>query len=77
MSCADKSYSTLNTITGPNPFRIWPNWPSAAWRRFFHILELRRQRYALLELDDHQLKDIGISREQALREANKSFWTRI
>ena len=32
------------------------------------------QRLALLDLDDHQLSDIGISREAARREAEKPFW---
>jgi len=31
----------------------------------------------LRDLDDHQLVDIGITREEALREAQKLFWTRI
>jgi uncharacterized protein YjiS (DUF1127 family) len=36
----------------------------------------RRQktRKALLEMSDHLLKDIGISRIEALREGNKAFW---
>jgi len=34
----------------------------------------QRQRKALLELDERMLKDIGISREQAIREAKKPFW---
>jgi uncharacterized protein YjiS (DUF1127 family) len=38
------------------------------------MLERRRQRHALLELDDHLLADIGLTREQALREAGKSLW---
>jgi uncharacterized protein YjiS (DUF1127 family) len=33
-----------------------------------------QQRQTLLELDDHLLADIGVSREQALREASKRFW---
>jgi uncharacterized protein YjiS (DUF1127 family) len=37
-----------------------------------------RQRRALREIaernDFHLLKDIGVSREEALREANKPFW---
>jgi uncharacterized protein YjiS (DUF1127 family) len=39
------------------------------------MLERRRQRRALLQLDDHLLADIGVAREQALREAGKWFWT--
>lgn len=33
-----------------------------------------KQRRALRELDYHQLKDIGLSRIDALQEANKPFW---
>jgi uncharacterized protein YjiS (DUF1127 family) len=36
--------------------------------------ELRRQRRALLELSDQMLKDIGISRADAIREASRPFW---
>ena len=31
-------------------------------------------RKALLEMSDHLLKDIGISRAEALREGSKTFW---
>ncbi len=34
------------------------------------------QRYQLQTLDDHTLKDIGITRIDALREASKPFWRR-
>lgn len=33
-----------------------------------------RQRYLLKQLDTHQLKDVGISPEQAEWESNKWFW---
>jgi uncharacterized protein YjiS (DUF1127 family) len=36
--------------------------------------ERRRSRLALMELSDAQLKDIGISRSEAFREANRPFW---
>ena len=36
--------------------------------------ERSRQRQALSELDDHHLKDIGLSRTEALAEAEKPFW---
>jgi uncharacterized protein YjiS (DUF1127 family) len=36
--------------------------------------ELARQRRALLRLDDYMLKDIGLSRVDALREADRPFW---
>ncbi len=33
-----------------------------------------RERRALAELDDYLLKDCGLTREQARREAGKPFW---
>ena len=36
--------------------------------------QVRRQRRALYELSDYMLKDIGISRYEAMREAEKPFW---
>jgi len=40
-------------------------------------LERRHQRQQLLELDDHLLADIGVSRQQAVEEALKPTWTHI
>jgi uncharacterized protein YjiS (DUF1127 family) len=37
-------------------------------------LERQRQRHQLAALDDHALRDIGITRTQALHEAEKLFW---
>ena len=36
--------------------------------------ELSMQRRRLLELDGHMLKDIGLSRADAVREAKRPFW---
>jgi uncharacterized protein YjiS (DUF1127 family) len=36
--------------------------------------ERYRQRRQLLEMDDRQLKDIGITRDQAEQEARKPLW---
>ena len=36
--------------------------------------ELARQRQALAALDDHMLKDIGLSRADARQEADRPFW---
>lgn len=33
-----------------------------------------KQRHTLLALEDHQLEDIGVTREQATKEARKPFW---
>ena len=59
------------TCAGPRPaaglariaflvLRLWP--------------ERHSQRTRLSELDSEQLRDIGIDRRQALREARKPFW---
>ena len=37
-------------------------------------MERSRQRQALRDLDDHHLKDIGLSRAAAMTEARKPFW---
>ncbi len=37
-------------------------------------IERVQQRKELSELSDHQLKDIGITRDQAEKESNKNFW---
>lgn len=37
-------------------------------------MERSRQRRALRDLDEHQLKDIGLSRAAAMEEARKPFW---
>ncbi len=53
----------------------------AGWRRLAALLRLWRERShqrqnlaELAEWSDHLLRDIGISREEARREAAKLFW---
>ena len=46
----------------------------AAVQTLMHWGERRRQRQALAGLDDAMLKDIGLSRADALFEADKPFW---
>ncbi|BAU72030.1 DUF1127 domain-containing protein [Metapseudomonas furukawaii] len=48
-----------------------PPMPGNRWSRFWMRLHTRR---ALLALDDRALKDIGLSRAQALEEGRKPFW---
>ena len=43
----------------------------ARWRAGYAIY---RQRRALLRLDDAMLKDLGLSRVDALQEGGKPFW---
>ena len=57
--------SPTSAVSWMDTVRIW----SARSRE-------RRALRELAELGDHFLKDIGISREQVLREAAKPFWQR-
>ena len=45
----------------------------AAWLAM--CVERHEQRVQLAALEDHALRDIGITRAEALREAEKPFWT--
>jgi uncharacterized protein YjiS (DUF1127 family) len=47
---------------------------AAAWLLFAMWIERARQRKALAGLDDHQLRDIGVTRLDAARECEKPFW---
>jgi uncharacterized protein YjiS (DUF1127 family) len=50
----------------------------AAAMRLFHLIEVwcdrSRQRRRLASMSDYQLKDIGITRYDALKEWEKHFW---
>jgi uncharacterized protein YjiS (DUF1127 family) len=50
----------------------------AVLRRAAHAVlassERRRQRHALAALDDHLLRDIGLTRSAIRAEASKPFW---
>ena len=48
------------------------NW----YKKLLQCMERRRQRRQLLRLDERMLKDIGISRADALNEARKPCWKR-
>ena len=49
-------------------------WAAAALDRLLGWHEVARQRRALLALSDRMLKDIGITRAEAEREASRPFW---
>jgi uncharacterized protein YjiS (DUF1127 family) len=52
----------------------WRNVLLAGTAAVSTILTRRAQRIALSELDDHLLRDIGLSRADARRELSKPFW---
>jgi uncharacterized protein YjiS (DUF1127 family) len=47
---------------------------AAAWVLLATWIERTRQRDALARLNDHQLRDLGITRVEAARECEKPFW---
>lgn len=58
----------------PAPAESWGALLSDLYLLVEGWVERRRQRRALYELSDELLKDIGVSRADALREAGKPFW---
>ena len=52
-----------------------PSRPAIALRQaLMTLFAVRSQRRALLDLTDEALRDIGLTREQAAREADRPFW---
>jgi uncharacterized protein YjiS (DUF1127 family) len=49
-------------------------WGTRFWRWCARCSARSQQREALSSLDDHDLKDIGVTRQQANAEAAKPFW---
>lgn len=45
-------------------------------KNLHHWMERSRQRRLMLELDDAMLKDLGITRNDVLRESSKAGWTK-
>ncbi len=56
-------------VTGVGPRSFW-----SFLDAIFVVLERRKQRRALMALDDYLLKDIGVSRLDAEQEVAKPFW---
>ncbi len=46
----------------------------ASIRGLLAMLAVRRSRQTLAVLDDHMLRDIGLTREQAQAEADRAAW---
>jgi uncharacterized protein YjiS (DUF1127 family) len=52
----------------------WSVTPGGLWQVCNLWRDRVRQRRRLVELDDRLLSDIGVTRSDALREADKPFW---
>jgi uncharacterized protein YjiS (DUF1127 family) len=65
--------SRLSLPTAPRAGRAVPR-PRGLLATLGLWAERHRERRALLELNDHMLKDIGISGADAWQEGSKPFW---
>jgi uncharacterized protein YjiS (DUF1127 family) len=85
MTCGSTTCKPSNFPKHIEPVRR-PTWPFRSvavlnallnryqWRLWSLEIEKARQRRLLKHLDDRMLADIGLTREQAEKEAGKSFW---
>jgi uncharacterized protein YjiS (DUF1127 family) len=79
MSCGSTDCISTETFdsTSKPVFATGRAWRSSL-RRWIEAVNTmyrrRRQRQALLELDDRLLADCGLSRQDAIKEARKPFW---
>jgi uncharacterized protein YjiS (DUF1127 family) len=82
MSCASTTCSPTLSFSMPAVAYARPGFSAFPWREFLHAAikavarfrTRRAERFALMELDDRLLADIGITRQQARREARRRFW---
>jgi len=77
MSCSTKGHTPRLAFHTPVAREI--DWPCPDWFRdlaptIARMWRKRRERQLLLELDEHLLNDIGITREQAQQQAAKWMW---
>jgi uncharacterized protein YjiS (DUF1127 family) len=78
MPCANKN--CLATTIDPVPTSLANSRRPRAFSLSYWVAlaiwcrERRRQRKALLDLDDRMLADVGITKAQAVEEASKPFW---
>lgn len=74
MTCGKASRASLGDFRARDSFG-WVRGDLARARRCAALWARRRQqRLRLKDLDDHVLKDIGVGRAEAVREARKPFW---
>lgn len=71
-----KTQNCIDTITPPTapPGVAPPPWVQALLQRVKGWVERGRQRRQLAQLDDHALRDIGLTRDDVRIEIEKPFW---
>jgi uncharacterized protein YjiS (DUF1127 family) len=73
MTTVSDSLRSATHGAGLSPARILLD-PLRLLAQLDEWVDRRRQRRALMGLNDDLLKDIGVSRADAFREASKPFW---
>lgn len=65
---------TFELLLPPQTYSAWRPARRTSSGLLATWIERLRQRRALAELTDHQLRDIGVTRVEAARECEKPFW---
>ncbi|MEL6682695.1 MAG: DUF1127 domain-containing protein [Pseudomonadota bacterium] len=63
---------TISNKCVSNPHQL--NAKAGLWGTLTSVMALRQQRKALKDLDEHLLRDIGVTRQDAEIEAEKPIW---
>ena len=65
----------MHTMTAPAHAGLRIARPNRlSWRTIVTAFRVMRERAALARMDDHELADVGLTREDVLREAARPFW---
>jgi len=77
MSCSTKGHTpdlALRTPVSRESHWPWPDWFRDLAPGIARLWRMNRERQRLLDLDEHLLRDIGLTREQAEKEAARWLW---
>lgn len=77
MSCTSHPPKSVTPFFIPQSRVVRSGWATRVYQfaaRVRRQLERHRTRRRLLDLDDHLLKDIGLTREQAEEMGRRPFW---
>ena len=71
------SFADRRSLAAPQHIRVHESrrpWPARIFTWLIVWNERQRQRRRLNELDDRDLRDMGLSRDQVEAESRKPFW---
>lgn len=81
------NHECMDTIRGSDPILSWEQWLAdgkallaVEWRAFVRAVKtcerMERERAYLLDMDERILRDVGMTREDAVQQAKKRAWRR-